>query len=138
MPTGNLGRLVAVCATLMTAICPGIAMACSTKAVAYLAAMKSDLRNLAQLQDVYFQQHRRYASDLASLSEFVPPGFQTSTAVTVTLERGDERGWVARARHTQLANQCTFGAGPGAPNTAGGPSCDPLNDPYRTRATARI
>lgn len=61
----------------------------NTKGKAYVAAMKSDLHNLAVAEEGYFYDHRSYTTVLDSLS------FSPSPGVTLTLVQGDTTGWAA-------------------------------------------
>ena len=65
----------------------------NTKGKANVAAVKSDLRNLANAQESYFYQHATYAPNLALLSVSASPG------VTVTLVEATTAGWSATAVH---------------------------------------
>ena len=64
-----------------------------TKGKANVAAVKSDLRNLANAQESYFYQHSTYAPNLALLSVSHSPG------VTLTLVEATATGWSATAVH---------------------------------------
>ena len=66
---------------------------CSTKAPAYAAAMKSDLKNLDFAQERHFEEHGTYTTDLAALD------FGSSSGVTVTILHADAGAWAARATH---------------------------------------
>jgi prepilin-type N-terminal cleavage/methylation domain-containing protein len=61
----------------------------STKGKAYLASMKSDLRNVSIAEEGYFYDHRSYTTILDSLA------FAPSPGVTLTLVQGDTTGWSA-------------------------------------------
>lgn len=60
---------------------------------AYFAAMKSDLKNLANLQDVYYNDNYSYSTDPAAL------GFTNSEGVVMTFSEGTNTGWSATATH---------------------------------------
>ena len=64
-----------------------------TKGKANMAAVKSDLRNLANAQESYFYQHSTYAPNLALLNLSQSPG------VTLTLVEATATGWSASAVH---------------------------------------
>ena len=73
----------------------------NTKEKAYLAAMKSDLRNLAAFQENYFADQpapQTYAPDYATASA---AGYTISNGVTVTIT-GAGNGWNATATHGGL------------------------------------
>lgn len=75
----------------------------NTKEKAYLASMKSDLRNMATVQEGYFSDWQVYTSGQAenvagttqSLSGFVP-----SAGVTVIATAQGGAGWSATATHS--------------------------------------
>ncbi len=61
----------------------------NTKGKAYVAAMKSDLRNLSVAEEGYYYDHRSYTTLLDSLQ------FNPSPGVTLTIVQGDTTGWAA-------------------------------------------
>ena len=63
------------------------------KVDAFVASMKSDLRNVAAAQEAYYSDYQTYASDVDQLA------FRTSTDVTVTVS-GTQVGWAGSASHT--------------------------------------
>jgi type IV pilus assembly protein PilA len=65
----------------------------STREKAFLASMKSDLRNLATLQDMYHNTNYTYSTVAADLA------FTNSDGVTVTISEGTGQGWAATAAH---------------------------------------
>jgi hypothetical protein len=73
---------------------------CSTKAKAYVTAMKSDLRNLVSEQESFFAKHGRYARSAREL------GFRASTGVNVPAIVASDAGFYATTSHTQLAGSC--------------------------------
>ena len=79
----------------------------NTKEKAYLAAMKSDLRNLATYEESYAADYAgAYTASLPALG-FTPSG---NVAVAVTLVAGGL--WSATATHTQLpATPCNLNTG---------------------------
>ena len=68
----------------------------ATREKAYFAAMKSDLKNLASQQEIYYSDTYAYTSNTTSLS------FVTSEGVNVTISGGTD-GWAAAATHSALA-----------------------------------
>ena len=62
------------------------------KVDAFVASMKSDLRNVAAAQEAYFSDNQTYASDINQLA------FGASTDVTVTVS-GTPVGWAGSASH---------------------------------------
>lgn len=89
-----------------------------TKEKAYIAAMKSDLRNLVVAQETFYAKHRRYAPTLRALSEY-----EASAGVTVrVLVPVGADGWYAWAVHNGTPATCTLYVGDGVPQTAGAPA----------------
>ena len=87
----------------------------NTKEKAYLASMKSDLRNMATVEEGYFSDFQVYtggtpASNIAgvtvSLSGFVP-----SAGVTVTATASGATGWSATATHSATTRTCAIFVG---------------------------
>lgn len=88
-----------------------------TKGRAYVAAMKSDLRNLATSEEAYFFSFNRYSSSLAALN-IVP-----SVQVTMTITEAGPQGWSATTAHIQTPVKCAMyvaSAAPVAPATQEG------------------
>ena len=88
---------------LVTVVILGILASISMRVInvkekAYIAAMKSDLRNLTLAQIAYFDDHFQYAPALALLE------FNKSPGVTI-IWLGGPRGYTARAIHEQVASQ---------------------------------
>ena len=80
----------------------------NTKEKAYLASMKSDLRNLATYEE-------SFAADSAGTyfsGNGVAQGFTPSQNVTVTATAvvGPPAGWTAAASHTRTAKTCASSA----------------------------
>jgi type IV pilus assembly protein PilA len=74
----------------------------STKGQAFLAAMRSDLRNLATAEEGYYYSNNSYSSNLAQLN------FLTSAGVTVSVPEATTGGWSGSATHSALgAEKCT-------------------------------
>ena len=69
----------------------------ATREKAYFAAMKSDLKNLASQQEIYYADYYNYTSVLVDL------GFATSEGVTVTITGPSNTGWAATTTHAALA-----------------------------------
>lgn len=67
----------------------------NTKGKANLAALKSDLRNLATAQEAYFYQNSTYTSNLAALN------LQPSPGVTFSFGTANAAGWSASVTHPQ-------------------------------------
>jgi prepilin-type N-terminal cleavage/methylation domain-containing protein len=72
----------------------------NTKEKAVVAAMKSDLRNLAGTQEAYWNQSQTYyAGAIPNLAVFP---YQPSTGVTVTIVNSSAAGWSAQATAVPL------------------------------------
>jgi prepilin-type N-terminal cleavage/methylation domain-containing protein len=71
----------------------------STREKAFLASMKSDLRNLATLQDIYHNSNYTYTTSTGDL------GFLNSDGVTVTISEATGQGWAATSAHAGFPGQ---------------------------------
>jgi prepilin-type N-terminal cleavage/methylation domain-containing protein len=69
----------------------------ATREKAYFAAMKSDLKNLASQQEIYYSDAYSYTSSAADL------GFVSSEGVTVSITGVTTSIWMATATHSALA-----------------------------------
>jgi prepilin-type N-terminal cleavage/methylation domain-containing protein len=79
----------------------------NTKDKAYVAAMKSDLRNLATYEEQYAADNNgAYFGGNGAAQGFVP---STNVTVTATNVAGPPLGWTATATHSQSAKLCNFG-----------------------------
>jgi Tfp pilus assembly protein PilE len=87
----------------------------ATREKAYFAAMKSDLKNLASQQEIYYADYYNYTSVKTDL------GFATSQGVTVTITGPSTSGWTATATHAALAatQGCAIYYGGGTPIATG-------------------
>lgn len=70
----------------------------------YVAAMRSDLRNLAVAESAYYAAQSHYTADLSVLDETLWRG--PSTGVTVAVEQADSTSWRARAAHDRTSYTC--------------------------------
>src|SRR5687767_14566563 len=75
----------------------------NTKEKAYIAAMKSDLRNMVTAQEAYFSDNANLYS--ASLGDF-GRNYQPSTGVSVTVTSGTGTMWSAESTHNGTAATC--------------------------------
>jgi len=83
----------------------------STKDKAYVAAMKSDLRNLATYEEQYAADNQgAYFSGTATMASPLQ-GFTPSQNVTITATAvaGPPSSWTATATHSQSAKTCDSG-----------------------------
>lgn len=90
----------------------------NTKQKAYVAQMKTDLKNLATAEEAFFYDSAFYTTSLLALNNF-----RSSAGVTVSVLEGTPLGWSARATHAQTARECVLysgGAAPVAPATTEG------------------
>jgi len=87
----------------------------ATREKAFYSAMKSDLKNLASQQEIYYADHYVYSADLANL------GFVNSQGVTVNTTVV-ANGWWGQATHAALtggALGCVIAYGTGVTATIG-------------------
>jgi type IV pilus assembly protein PilA len=68
----------------------------ATRERAYFAAMKSDLKNLATQQEIYYSDHYLYTTNTTNL------GFVSSEGVNVGIGEATNTGWAATATHDAL------------------------------------
>ena len=77
----------------------------NTKSKAYIAAMKSDLRNLVTAEESYFSDSAKYATDTSKGMKFKP-----STGVAMPTIAIFPGSWLATNTHSQLVNfSCGIG-----------------------------
>lgn len=82
----------------------------NTKEKAYLAAMKSDLRNLATAQEAFLFDSLTYTTSLAMLNNYQP-----TTGVTIVVNTATGGGWSATASHNVTTKKCYLFYGSAAP-----------------------
>jgi type IV pilus assembly protein PilA len=82
----------------------------NTKQKAYVAQMKSDLKNLSTAEEAFFYDSAYYTSSLAQLNNF-----NSSTGVTLTVVEATPMGWSAKTVHAQTPRFCTLYEGNAAP-----------------------
>jgi len=73
----------------------------NTREKAYVAAMKTDLRNLATAEEAFFYDSAKYTLTLAQMSNFT-----TTPGVTVTVNEATKVGWSATATSANTTRQC--------------------------------
>jgi prepilin-type N-terminal cleavage/methylation domain-containing protein len=97
----------------------------ATREKAYFAAMKSDLKNLASQEEIYYADEYSYTSVTTDLA------FTNSEAVHVTIS-ATTSGWAAGATHEALGTTegcsiydggATTAPGPGTPTQPGEMNC---------------
>ena len=91
----------------------------NTKEKAYIAAMKSDLRNLITAQESYFADNVTYTGTLGNLS------YAASTGVTVTMGTTTGTGWAATASHNGTSKTCGIYVGSATAPVAGANEGEP-------------
>ena len=99
----------------------------ATREKAYFAAMKSDLKNLASQQEIYYADNYSYTTSSTDL------GFVASEGVTVTVGAADASGWSASATHAAFGTttdgcaiyygNATAPSAPTAPSAGGEIAC---------------
>ena len=83
----------------------------NTKEKAYVAAMKSDLRNMAAAEEAYFADFLTYTQTIADLD------FNDSQGVTVSITGASGLGWIAASTHTGTNMACELYYGGGQSGT---------------------
>ena len=93
----------------------------NTKEKAYLASMKSDLRNMATTQESYFADYQVYVSGSASNNvggTAAVNGFVPSAGVTIVTTATAGTGWSATGAHTATTKTCAIFVGVAAVSPA--------------------
>jgi prepilin-type N-terminal cleavage/methylation domain-containing protein len=72
----------------------------NTKEKAYVAAMKSDLRNMVTAEESYFADQVSYTTATAAVN------FTPSTGVTIAITAATGTGWAATASHNATSKTC--------------------------------
>ncbi|MFI5234305.1 MAG: type IV pilin protein [Gemmatimonadales bacterium] len=83
----------------------------ATRAQAYLATMKSDLRNLAVAEEGYAYDHYAYYGGTDLVGQL---SFQTSKGNTISVVSADSAGWAATAVNAGTTKSCALFVGGGA------------------------
>ena len=86
----------------------------NTKEKAYMASMKSDLRNLVTAQEAYFSDRTSYTNTTG-----LSGAYAASAGVTVTVTEALGTGWRATAAHNATTGTCFIYVGSGITNTRG-------------------
>ena len=93
----------------------------NTKEKAYVASMKSDLRNLVTAQETYFADNVTYASVATNLS------YSLSAGNTITVTAASGTGWSATAKGNGTTKTCGIFVGTATPpitgQIEGAPAC---------------
>jgi prepilin-type N-terminal cleavage/methylation domain-containing protein len=97
----------------------------STKGKAYLATMKSDLKNFASAQESYYYEHSAYYNGGVPNAAI---SFSPSSGVNITITAADVAGWAATATHSIVPNTCSIfvgsAAAPAPATVEGAPACN--------------
>jgi len=104
----------------------------NTKEKAYLASMKSDLRNMATVEESYFADNQVYvtgsAANTSAGTSTTLNGFVPSAGVTVAATATGGTGWSATTSHTATTKTCAIFLGVTTVSPAvvdGEPKCTP-------------
>jgi prepilin-type N-terminal cleavage/methylation domain-containing protein len=82
----------------------------NTKEKAYIAAMKTDLRNLATAEEAFFYDSAKYTVNFAQMNGYAP-----TVGVAVTVNEATSKGWSATAVSVNTARQCYVFSGTAVP-----------------------
>ena len=83
----------------------------NTKEKGYLAAMKSDLRNLATAEEAFFYDSSKYTGNFALMNNFV-----ASAGVVLVINQATPSGWAATTTSLYApGRQCALFSGAAAP-----------------------
>ncbi len=91
----------------------------NTKEKAYVASMKSDLRNLVTAEEAYFSDNNSTYGTETDLGT----NYRPSSGVTVTVGTITTTGWAATAAHNSTARTCAITVG-GTATNEGEPVCN--------------
>jgi prepilin-type N-terminal cleavage/methylation domain-containing protein len=97
----------------------------NTKGKAYVATMKSDLKNLASAQEAYYYDNSVYYAGAIPNAAFP---YSPSRGVTVNILSGTVAGWSATCSHLGTPSTCGIFVGGSAPpppaTIEGSPACN--------------
>ena len=82
----------------------------NTKEKAYIAAMKTDLRNLATAEEAFFYDSAKYTLSFAQMNNYAP-----TVGVAITVNEATQKGWSATAISVNTARRCYVFSGTAAP-----------------------
>lgn len=90
----------------------------ATREKAYFAAMKSDMKNLASQQEIFYSDNYSYSDDFSALA------FTNSEGVNVVFGGASASGWSASATHSALGGSegCSMYYGTASAVAVGGTS----------------
>ena len=97
----------------------------STKGKAYVATMKTDLKNLSSAQESYYYDNSLYYNGAVPNAAF---DYTATKNVNITMISGDIAGWSATATYTGLTTTCAIfigtAAAPAPATQSGSPACN--------------
>jgi type IV pilus assembly protein PilA len=82
----------------------------NSKDRAYIAQMKSDLRNLATAEEAFFYDSASYTLNFALMNNYAP-----SIGIAVVINEATPQGWSATATAANTYHQCAVFSGQAAP-----------------------
>jgi len=94
----------------------------NTKEKAYVASMKSDLRNLVTAEEAYFSDNNSNYAPAASYNNTSTGFFKTSSGVTVVAGTPTNTSWAATSWHPSTTKTCSITVG-GSSTQEGEPVC---------------
>ena len=103
----ELLMVIVIIGILVTVLIPRFA---ASRDKAYVAAMKSDLRNLATAEESYYYDYSAYSPSVSLL-----PAYNATTGVTVTINEAGIGGWSGTATSANTTRQCFLFVGNAAP-----------------------
>jgi len=103
----ELLMVVVIIGILVTVLIPRFQ---NSREKAFVAAMKSDLRNLATAQESYYYDYASYAPTVNLL-----PAYNGTAGVTVTVNAAGQGGWSGTATSVNSPTTCSLFIGNVAP-----------------------
>ncbi len=85
----------------------------NTKSKAYVASMKSDLKNLVSTQESYFADKNKYGDGSDTGVKGAPYSFTVSQGSEVGAIAGDATGWSAKVTNASAKQICSVFGGTG-------------------------
>ena len=103
----ELLMVIVIIGILVTVLIPRYS---SSRDKAYVAAMVSDLRNLATAEESYYYDYATYAPTVEQL-----PAFNSTAGVSVSINGANQGGWSGIASSANSERQCFLFVGNAAP-----------------------
>jgi prepilin-type N-terminal cleavage/methylation domain-containing protein len=103
----ELLMVIVIIGILVSVLIPRFA---NSRDKAFVAAMKSDLRNLATAQESYYYDYAAYAPSVIQL-----PTFNATAGVSVTITMAGISGWSGTTTNINSTRQCFLFVGNAAP-----------------------